>query len=272
MIPFKVKQLSPHITQLQDASGVFLFLVQGEREALLVDTGSGLAGLKETVARLTDKPLNVVLTHMHPDHGGGAADFDRIYVHPADIPAFREQTLESRMGYTASQLPPGTPLEEADFLPTVPDGRRFVPLEDGTVFDLGGFHVEMIHVPGHTPGSCCALFREERSILFGDACNCNTLIMFRCTLSQYRQALLHLQTFRDQFDTVYYSHGSEPTGPSRSLEDNLELCDLVLQGKDDAIPCDFLGMSAIRAKAIDSHYMRLDGKYGNIVYTPQTKK
>lgn len=272
MIPFQIKKLSPHITQIRDASGVFLFLAEGTQRALLIDTGSGFVGLKETVARLTRKPLTVILTHMHPDHAGGAADFDRIYVHPADIPAFREQSVECRMDYTRSQLPPGETVTAADFLPPVADGRCFVPMEDGTVFDLGGFHVQSIHVPGHTPGSSCILFREERSILFGDACNINTLIMFGTTLTAYRSALLRLQTFREQFDTVYYSHGPQPEGPGQSLEDNIALCTEILEGKDDAIACDFLGMPAIRAKAIDSRFLRLDGKYGNIVYTPQTKR
>ena len=270
MYEFKTKIISSHITQITDPSGVFLFLVEGEREALLVDTGVGFLGLRETVDALTGKPLTVLLTHMHPDHAGGAAAFDRVYVHPADIPAFRAQTLEDRMGYAASQMP-GAALTPDDFLPCVADEGRFVPMEDGTVFDLGGIQAEILHVPGHTLGSCCVLFRQERSILFGDACNCNTLIMFESCLSQYRRSLQKLQTFRPQFDRVYYSHGLEPEGPGRSLEDNIALCGEILEGRDDAIPCDFLGMPALRAKAIAPNMMRLDGKYGNIVYTEVTK-
>lgn len=271
MYQHNIHKLSPHITQITDPSGVFLFLVEGEREALLVDTGTGFVGLRETVRSLTDKPLTVALTHMHPDHAGGAAAFDRVYVHPADIPAFRAQTLEDRMGYAASQMP-GLPLTESDFLPPVEEESHFLPLEDGTVFHLGGMDAEFIHVPGHTFGSCCVLFPQERSILFGDACNCNTLIMFESTISQYRQSLLKLQRFQDRFDKVYYSHGMEAEGPGRSLEDNLELCDQILAGEDDAIACDFLGMPALRAKAIAPNFLRLDGKYGNIVYTPLTKR
>lgn len=271
MYSFKTKKISSHITQITDPSGVFLFLVEGEREALLVDTGTGFRGLQETVDALTDKPLTVLLTHMHPDHAGGAAAFDRVWVHPADIPAFRAQTLEDRMGYACSQMP-GEGLTEADFLPPVTDESHFLPMADGTVFDLGGIQAEIIHVPGHTLGSCCILFRQERSILFGDACNCNTLIMFESCLSQYRRSLQKLQAFQDRFDRVYYSHGPEPEGPGRSLEDNIELCTEILEGRDDAIPCDFLGMPALRAKSIAPNFMRLDGKYGNIVYTEMTKR
>ena len=271
MYQHRTEKISPHITQITDPSGVFLFLVEGEKEALLVDTGTGFLGLRETVDALTSKPLKVLLTHMHPDHAGGAAAFPQVYVHPADIPAFQEQTLEGRMGYAASQMP-GVQLTPGDFLPPVSEESHFLPMEDGLVFDLGGMEAEVIHVPGHTLGSCCILFRQERSILFGDACNCNTLIMFQSSISQYSKSLQKLQAFRDRFDRVYYSHGPKAEGPGRSLEDNMELCGEILAGKDDAIPCDFLGMPALRAKAIAANFMRLDGKYGNIVYTPQTKR
>ena len=142
MYEHRTEKISPHITQITDPSGVFLFLVEGEKEALLVDTGTGFVGLRETVDALTSKPLKVLLTHMHPDHAGGAATFPQVYVHPADIPAFREQTLESRMGYAASQMP-GLPLTESDFLPPVEEESHFLPLEDGTVFHLGGISITL---------------------------------------------------------------------------------------------------------------------------------
>lgn len=104
-------------------------------------------------------------------------------------------------------------------------------MSGGQVFDLGGIPLEIIHVPGRTPGSCCVLFREERSVLFGDACNANTLLMWGTTIREYKKSLQYLQTRKDRFDTVCYSHG-----PSRSLEDNMELCDRILAGTDDAIP------------------------------------
>lgn len=271
MFPFRVKQLSEHMIQIADESDTFMFLVQGEKEALLIDTGCGFVGLRETVEQLTGLPLTVALTHMHPDHAGGAAAFEKIYVHPADIPAFRNMTLESRLRYSQAMHPEET-MTEADFLPVVTEDSRFVPMEDGQVFDLGGICVEVIHVPGHTHGSCCFLFREERSILFSDACNINTLIMWEDSISSYRQALLHLQEHRSRYDTVYYSHGPVPEGPARSLEDNIELCGQILAGEDDAIPTDFMGTPAIRAKAIDARFFRLDGKYGNICYTEKTRK
>lgn len=272
MFEYKANKLSQHITQITDPTGVYLFLVEGETGAALIDTGVGFAGLRETVESLTSKPLTVILTHMHPDHAGGAMAFPKVYCHRADWEMAGETALESRMGYSAACMAPGTVLTEEDFLPPVTAEKKFLPLEDGYTFDLGGITLEIIHVPGHTPGSCCVLFREERSILFGDACNNNTLLMWGTDISTYRESLKRLKTFQSQFDTVYYSHGPRPEGPGTSLEDNIELCGKILAGTDDAIPCDFLGMKALRAVAITPDFRRVDGKYGNIVYTPSVVK
>ncbi len=270
MFEHKVSKLSQHITQITDPTGVFMFLVEGERETVLIDTGVGFAGLKETVDALTDKPLSVILTHMHPDHAGGAAAFDRVYLHPADLTLCGEMDVQGRMGYAFGMLR-GAELVPGDFIPAAPADKEFLSLSDGQIFDLGGITLEIIHVPGHTPGSCCVLFREERSILFGDACNANTLILWGGTISGYKKSLQYLKSYEKRFDTVYYSHGPAPEGPGVSLEDNLELCDKILNREDDALPEEFMGQQVYRA-AKTHFFARVDGKYGNVVYTEDSRR
>lgn len=268
---FSQKKLSGHVTQLTEISGVSAFLVTGTKRAALLDTCSGVKGLKETVAALTDLPVTVILTHGHGDHTGSAADFEEVYMHPADTGLLQKHNLAMRMDYVRAMLGPGCGLTEEDF---VPDAEHpFRPLSDGQVFDLGGIHLEIIHVPGHTKGSCCVLLQEEASILYGDACNANTLVMDEAStdISTYRKSLERLKTFDSRYDTVYYSHGPA-VGPRDSLDDNIELCGRILAGTDDAVPCEFMGRAAIRAAAIRDNFERLDGKYGNIVYSESTRK
>lgn len=268
---FAQKQLSEHVTQLTEVSGVSAFLVTGTKRAALLDTCSGVRGLKETVAELTKLPVTVILTHGHGDHAGSAADFEDVYMHPEDGELLQKHNLAMRMDYVRAMLGPDCALTEEDF---VADARQpFRPLSDGQVFDLGGICLEIIHVPGHTKGSCCVLLPEERSILYGDACNANTLVMDEAStdISTYQRSLAHLKTFDDRYDTVYYSHGPA-VGPRDSLDDNMELCGRILAGTDDAVPCEFMGRQAIRAAAIRDNFVRLDGKYGNIVYSESTRK
>lgn len=68
---FTARRLPHGVTEITDLSGVHCFLVEGQEKALLVDTMTGLRGLRDFVTGLTDLPVEVVLTHGHMDHAGG---------------------------------------------------------------------------------------------------------------------------------------------------------------------------------------------------------
>lgn len=266
-----MNKLTENIMQIIDPTGVSAFLVRGERQAALLDTCVGLTGLRETVEQLTGLPVTVILTHGHGDHAGGAGEFEKVYLHPEDLPLIKSHGLEKRMGYAAQMLGKEILLTEKDFVPE-PD-MAFGELKDGQIFDLGGIMLEVIHVPGHTKGSCCILIREEEVILYGDACNGNTLVMDEAStdITTYQKSLEWLKSFDNRYRTVLYSHGPA-IGPRDSLDDNIELCGRILAGTDEKIPCEFMGRKGLRAAAIRDGFIRVDGKYGNIVYSESTAK
>lgn len=270
MLDYTCTRRTDAVIQITDPTGVSAYLVLGDTRAALLDTCVGIRGLKEAVGDQTDLPVTVILTHGHGDHAGGAAAFGEVWMHPADRDLIRQHGLAMRMDYAGAMLPPGQTLLPEQFEPEPQGGFR--GLADGQVFDLGGVHLEIIHVPGHTKGSCCVLIPEERAILFGDACNTNTLVLDENStdISTYRKSLEHLKTFEPRYDTVYYSHGPG-TGPS-ALDDNIELCGRILAGTDDAVPCEFMGRQAIRAAEVRNGFDRTDGGYGNIVYSELTRK
>ncbi len=271
MFAFTCNKLTARVTQIIDPTGVSCFLVQGRERAVLIDTGTGWKGLKDQVKRLTDLPLTVILTHAHGDHAGGAGEFEEVYLHPLDRALLKIHDMETRIGYARAVLGSEIKLTEELFVPETT--VNFQELFDGQSFLLGGLTLKIIHVPGHTKGSCCVLLEEERAILFGDACNSNTLIMDETstTISEYQKSLEYLKTFEQAYDTVYYSHGPA-VGPKTCLEDNIDLCKRILSGTDDAQKCEFMGKAAIRAARVQGQFKRVDGKYGNIVYSEFTKK
>lgn len=271
MFEFKENKLSDHITQIMDPTGVSTFLIQGEKEALLVDTAVGIRGLKEKVQELNTLPLTVVLTHGHGDHAGAACEFEKVYLSSVDLPLLKQHDIGMRMDYARMAMGPDAGLTENDFLPN-PE-QPFLELKDGQIFDLGGIHVEIIHLPGHTRGCCMVLVKEERAILFGDACNSNTLVMDAASapISEYLENLFNLKKRENEFETVYYSHGPA-IGPKTCLDDNIELCQRILAGTDDAVPCEFMGRKAFRAARLKNEFQRADGRFGNIVYTDLTRK
>ena len=276
---FTTNQLSKHIYSITDLSMTHSFLVVGSDRAALIDTGTGVGDLYGYIQEMTDLkdlPLIVLGTHGHLDHMGGSDGFDMVYLNEKDLDIAREITVEERVGYTRQmqetvrQFQPEawTEIHEEDFLPV--RTRPYVLLKDGAEFDLGGITVQALPFPGHTQGSMVMLFKEERSIILGDACNTNVFLFFdhSSSVSAYKRTM---EAFRDKYsamyDTVYLSHGPEIVAKS-VLDDCIELCDEILAGTDDKIPFDFNGTEAMQAKATSGWGARADGKVGNIVYNP----
>lgn len=139
-----------------------IWLIEGRDKALLVDTGLGLGDLRAEVRALTDKPLIPVNTHGHGDHSGGNYGFDRVYLHPAARPDAEAALEMTEMFASRSEL-------EAirRRMAERPTELRF--LSQGDVFDLGGRRLEVLEIPGHTPGDI-ALYDREAGLLFsGDS-------------------------------------------------------------------------------------------------------
>ena len=65
-----------------------MYLLEGTREALLIDTGYGSFSLKKAVHELTALPVTVLLTHGHLDHIGGSAEFEHVLIHKDDYECY----------------------------------------------------------------------------------------------------------------------------------------------------------------------------------------
>ena len=67
-----------------DDGRVRQFLIVGEDQALLIDTGFPDSHVYEAVRKITALPVRVLLTHGDIDHTGGLADFGGCFLHKAD--------------------------------------------------------------------------------------------------------------------------------------------------------------------------------------------
>lgn len=266
---FKAEKVSPSITKIIDLTGVFVYLVEGTERAVLIDSGTGIGNLYEFVRSLTSKPLSVILTHGHCDHAGGAAEFDDVYLNKKDWELVScHAVVENKTDYAKFVM--GEAYEQVQMEDVCPDRtKKYLPLEDGELFELGGVTLEMVAVPGHTAGMTCVLFREERSILFGDACNPNVFLWDAESLSveEYRESLKVLKRMEDRYDTVYLSHGSTVIDKA-VLDGNIKVCEEIMNGEADNCPYAFMGHSLFLAKKLNEQQERADGGIGNIVYNP----
>ena len=89
---FKVEEPMPGLFEISSCF-VQMHLLVGEHHVLLVDTGYGFTNLPGLVREITDLPLYIVNFHGHVDHACGNSSFRQpVFIHPADIPVFKQHT------------------------------------------------------------------------------------------------------------------------------------------------------------------------------------
>ena len=275
---FSHEQISPRLIRIKEASYTAVYLVLGDDKVALLDTGIGVGSLRDYIATITPRPVDlVILTHGHLDHANGAAEFADvpIYMNTADRalmtehadPAKRLEYVADMWQYFNQQEPPCT---EKDLIPAF-DPNKTLPLTDGQRFDLGGITVEAVWTPGHTQGMTMMLLPEERTIIFGDGCGVGVLLVEDCcsTVETYREGLKRVKAQEARYDRVLRNHGTCES-PKELLDNVMEVCDEILAGTDDHIP-DKASIASVapvfRAKAvIPGTQTRVDGKEGNILY------
>lgn len=176
---FSIHQVMPGVTHVMDAMGVCFTLLEGRDRALLVDTGYGTEDVSAFVRSLTDKPVEVILTHGHHDHILGACWFAGTRLFPEDAEEFILRTGEaSRSRIVSAAEGRGLPVAQGYMTATYPQPGA---LCEGTV-DLGGMTAEIIHCPGHTPGSAVVYVPERALLLSGDDWNPCTWLFFPSSL------------------------------------------------------------------------------------------
>ena len=146
--------------------------VRGRDRDLLVDSGMGVVSLSRHVSLVTERPLLAVATHTHWDHIGSHHEFAERAVHPLEAGILAAPTRESsgagisvkaeKEADIFERLPPAPYRAEAYEIAPAPATRL---LEDGDIVDLGDRHFEVLHLPGHSPGSI-ALWEAATGILF----------------------------------------------------------------------------------------------------------
>lgn len=268
MVNFTSEQISEHIFKIT-APGVYCWLVMGKEKACLIDTAWGAGDLKAFVDSICPLPYFVIISHCHVDHVSGAAQFDRVYMNHGDLFLYEgESALSKRkqdLALFQKSFPEIADITDEDFVPVRTE--PFLDLRDGDVFDLGGVHLEAVHVKGHTPGMMMILIREERVMFYGDGCTKHTFLFTNGALPvrEYLEGLKHLKEYDGCYDTVIRSHNLH-TQPKYILDENMELCERILKGQDARQLCTAAGHRVYAAAAVDEKLNRTDGKTANIFY------
>ncbi|MBI1261660.1 MAG: MBL fold metallo-hydrolase [Rhizobiales bacterium] len=174
----------PHVVPLMRCN---IWHVRGRDRDLLIDTGMGIASLRDAAKNLLGAKVTAVATHTHSDHIGGHHEFDDTMVHKAEAAALAHpdghatlRRAEMPTNYVAAIERSGYHVEET-LITALPSADYDIDaygikeavvtqvVMEGDVVDLGNRHFEVLHLPGHSPGSM-GLWEAATATLFsGDA-------------------------------------------------------------------------------------------------------
>ncbi|MBR4711048.1 MAG: MBL fold metallo-hydrolase [Clostridia bacterium] len=192
-----IREMGPGIWLMDEAHEATGYLVVGEEKACVIDTMNGYNDLYRAVRELTDKPVTVINTHGHPDHIFGNVYFDGAYLHPADLVLARSFT------------------ESPEFMAFCREKQVRVPpfreVREGDVFDLGGRHLEVYELPGHTPGGILLLLREDRILFTGDSINHHLWMQLDgCSpMEEFVRNLDRVMFLEEKADRILHGHADD---------------------------------------------------------------
>lgn len=212
-------QINTDTWRIEDR-GVRFFLLTGNKKALLIDSGMTIHNAKEIAESITKLPVELLNTHGDMDHVGSNGEFASFYMSPSET-----------SNYYNTQKKSGT----------------FIPVYEGDVLDLGERELEIMALPGHTPGSIAVLDRNHRCLISGDPIQDGDIFMFgvQREMRAYIHSLQRLQKRAGEFDEIFPSHGSIPVGPEQ-IEKLIDGGRKILAGEIDGENLEFHGIPIVR--------------------------
>lgn len=210
---YQIIRIDEETWRIEDGM-VRVYLLAGSEYALLVDTGMTLRTCRSIAEELAGKPVRLLNTHGDPDHIAGNGAFPEFYMHPAE-----EENYRAFGG-------PGT----------------ILPVREGDVLDPGGRPLEVIELPGHTPGSIALLDRSRRALISGDPIQSGRIFMFGPgrDLRQYLASIRKLQKRIGEFDQIWPAHGTFPVEPAQIARLGVG-AERILAGQSSWTPCEMRG-------------------------------
>ena len=208
-------QVLPGVYQIT-VRGVNIILI-AEEELTLIDTGMRgsspkIAAFINRLGRSIQEVKLIIITHNHLDHAGGLAEL--LGLTPARVAVHRADLSETEGGlpyYGIIRRMLHIPLVSL-FRPLVyaRPGEVDIKLKGGEILSpLGG--LEVIHTPGHTPGSISLFSARRKLLIVGDALN-NRFINLRLppgsVSHNLEQAVNSIKgVARLDFETLCCGHG-----------------------------------------------------------------
>jgi len=126
-------------------------------EAIVIDPGEEIGRIQRRLTELGLQLKQILVTHGHIDHIGGALKLKRltgapILLNQADLPQLK--MMDTQAGWLGMPTPETAPPDQ--------------DLADGLIVGLENFPAQVLHTPGHTQGSVCLHFAPLKLLVAGD--------------------------------------------------------------------------------------------------------
>jgi glyoxylase-like metal-dependent hydrolase (beta-lactamase superfamily II) len=218
---FEVYKVSPGVFAIYEphqAEEVISYLIVGTKQALLFDTGMGIANIHKIVTQLTSRPVVVLNSHTHNDHVGGNALFTFVYGMDTD---FTRQNAKGSRDDAQEELASGM---VCGSLPKGFDPKTYTTkpwhvslfVHNGFRINLGGRTLEIIATPGHTPDAICLIDRANGLLFTGDTYYPAPIWLYRpeTNLDAYVASVKWLADLATQVKLVLGAHNIPVADPS----------------------------------------------------------
>jgi len=190
--------VSPSVIRSWESLGV-----TRSAEAIVIDPGDDIGRIHK---RLAEHGLNlkqILVTHGHIDHVGGALKLKRltgapIYLNEDDLPQL--DIMPAQAAWLGVPNPEVAP----------PDSG----LADGQPVGLAGFPARVIHTPGHTSGSVCLHFFAMKLLIAGDTLFAGSIgrtDLWGGSMEKMMDSLVHKLLALPDDTVVYPGHGLTTT-------------------------------------------------------------
>lgn len=208
---FKSWEIAPGTWKIL-SDGDFSYLLEGDEEAILIDSGYGAGNIREYAQSLTKKPLSRICnTHDHFDHTANNCYFDLAYM-SAETQPLATRPFPSFQGI---EFPRDYPVQIVD---------------DGDVIPLAGRDLKVLKIPDHAVGSLVFLDEKQRILFSGDEFM-PWGKMLHAGVAHWAAMAEKVMAVRDRFDRMFGGGGEVDAS---IVEKQLECAKYILAGHEGA--------------------------------------